>query len=83
MFVTHPLLTGKLLANIPRIENIAKIIENQNTPPDASNTELQDIVIIGAQILHVALDLDRMLVAGISFQDALVSLKKRKIFPST
>lgn len=61
----HPLMAGELLRKIPRLEQIAGVIELQNRPyreyAAGSGLELEEKTALAAQILHLALELDRQL----------------------
>jgi len=78
MYNAHPKISGKLLAHIPRLEAIAKIIENQHKPFCEFNTteepQLRDIATLGAQILKVGLEFDRLLTQGTHFNIAIQML---------
>lgn len=86
MFVSHPLIGGELLANIPRLEAIARMIEGQQRafityPPSRSSTEnltSEGIVALGAQILKVALDFDQLAMRGLPRDEALARLWMRE-----
>ncbi|HPM02968.1 MAG TPA: response regulator [Candidatus Cloacimonadota bacterium] len=71
---THPAVTRKLIEKIPRMNQIAVMIENQNSslndlknsPKPFSMNEL-----IGAQLLKIALDLDQKLISGMLMSESL------------
>ena len=82
MYRSHPQAARKLLEKIPRLDVIARIIENQYAPPlfsgDVKNlTSTEDAVAIGAQILKLSLEYDRLTAQGVSPRDAVITLRKR------
>lgn len=82
-FDSHPLIGYKLLANIPRLEAIARMIKGQRKSfgiyikVEEGLTE-EDIIGLGAQILKVSLDFDQMIAAGLSHKDALSEMYRRE-----
>ena len=83
MFSNHPKVGCKLLANIPRMEQIAKMIEGQQIPykehPPLDSLTPEDIIsTIGAQILKVALEFDQLVIRAVSPEVALNVLRKRR-----
>jgi response regulator RpfG family c-di-GMP phosphodiesterase len=83
MYSSHPKVGCKLLANIPRLEQIAQMIEGQQIPfkeyPEADNpTEEELAVTVGAQMLRIAIDFDRLVARAVSPKGALSALRKRK-----
>ena len=81
MYDSHPHIAARLLKHIPRIENVIKIIERQNVISHDINYETPDIVILGSQILNIALDLDRLMVSGNTLKGALAVLREKKEYP--
>src|SRR5262249_7758987 len=77
---SHPSIGRNLLANIPRLEPIARMIEAQQVRFAAMLREdlRQDPVALGGQMLRLALELDRLLVQGVSFRAALGELQRHK-----
>lgn len=82
MFDGHPEAAAQLLTKIPRFETIARIIAEQHQPyrefevlPDDPK---EKTVIVGAQILHVAIDYDKLVFLGHSHDEACAELQKRK-----
>jgi response regulator RpfG family c-di-GMP phosphodiesterase len=73
-----PTVTVKLLMNIPRLEDAIEIISMQNNPysefPAYSSPEDYSKVHLGAQMLHVAIALDCLLMQGIYTAKALHSM---------
>jgi len=72
MFQAHPETARRLLSNIPRLEVVAAIIRHQLKPGAESSPE--EASALGAQILHVALQLDRRIYRGATPESALVEL---------
>lgn len=81
LFSSHPLVGSKLVANIPRLEPIACMIERQQEPfkahPLPPESFPQYTVALGAQILKVALDLDQLVANGLSPRNAWMELHRR------
>lgn len=79
LFARHPALAADLLGNIPRLGEVAEIIRHQDTPfsggaaGDPSGTAIP----LGARLLKVTLDFDRLLVSGRSREEALSSMAGR------
>lgn len=81
MFQQHPQVGYDLLARIPRMERVARIISMQNlrfrdqrsNSPGAN----PDPVAIGAMILNLALDFDRMCDSGHTERQAFTELSGR------
>jgi response regulator RpfG family c-di-GMP phosphodiesterase len=79
LFDSHPSIGGRLLENVPRLESIAKMIENQLLPykdyevSDDSNKH--EDVDFGAQILKVAIDFDRLTENGVSGKDIISKMR--------
>ncbi len=63
MYAGHPAAGAELIANIPRLELVARMIAQQQTPfhsfPRAAGEE-DETVAMGAQLLKVCLDLDAL-----------------------
>ena len=61
IFDKHPAIAAELLENIPRLDVISKMIAGQNNNWSKADRELpDDVAILGSQMLHVALDYDRL-----------------------
>lgn len=83
MYRSHPQAGYELLAKIPRMSLVAKIIRVQYDPPPLDTdiawvTEDSDIVAASAQILAVTLELDKLLGQGLTHRDAILNLRRRK-----
>jgi CheY-like chemotaxis protein len=73
MFHAHPETAARLLSNIPRLEIVVEIIRGQQKPgtePSATAQSKQ-----GAQILHLAVELDRRIYRGVAVGAALAELR--------
>jgi CheY-like chemotaxis protein len=76
----HPIVTQRLLENIPRMRQIAWIIANQNNyPPTAADSAGLETAEIrtGAEILHVALAFDELVQKGESRGTTWTALNRR------
>jgi response regulator RpfG family c-di-GMP phosphodiesterase len=73
MFRAHPERGARLLSGIPRLEVVAEMIRGQQMAE--GNTALMEESRRGAQMLHLALELDRRLYRGVSCSYALAELR--------
>jgi response regulator RpfG family c-di-GMP phosphodiesterase len=72
MFRAHPGIGARLLAHIPRLENVAEMIRQQQTiGATASGGAIQT----GACLLRIALEVDRQLLKGVPFKAALAHVR--------
>ncbi len=80
-FSKHPSIACDLLANIPRMESVAQIIANQQVPyrelMASRERSINDPVILGAQMLNVALFIEQRISAGLTYEGATAELQKR------
>jgi len=79
LFSNHPLVGASLLKRIPRLSPIARMVEWQERSYDSyppAQRDFNDPVALGAQILKVALDFDRLISAGLSENAAIAQLKE-------
>ena len=80
LFAMHPFIGSDLLAHIPRMKTIAKIIVNQEKNFDGSEFPLEsqedEDIPLGARILKVVLDFDTFKARGLSNSEAFGSLTK-------
>jgi CheY-like chemotaxis protein len=78
MFQAHPKTAARLLSNIPRLEVVAEIIRRQQEP------ETEPFVVEqsrqGAQMLHLALEMDRRIYQGVFSSSALAELRLSRRF---
>ena len=70
LFARHPGIAEELLANIPKLGEVAAIIRHQDTPHAAAGPEVPP----GAKLLKAALDYDVLLTSGRSRDQALAAL---------
>ncbi len=79
MFGSHPDVGGRLIVNIPHLENVAHMIVRQQEPFswDRSGELAQDRdrVAVGGYILKIALDFDSLMLRGLSPEKALSELR--------
>jgi len=81
MYSSHPSIGAEFVANIPRLEPVAFMIEQQqklfkNYTPLEEMTQ-KSMIDLGAQILKVSIALDQMLVRGYKYEQALARLSDR------
>jgi response regulator RpfG family c-di-GMP phosphodiesterase len=87
MYNSHPIIGHRLLMNIPRLEFIAEMVRDQQRDFSASTDKpyshhTQDIE-LGAQILKVATDYDKLTHYGISHDKTVLNLlRKTRIYDS-
>jgi response regulator RpfG family c-di-GMP phosphodiesterase len=82
MFTAHPKIASDLLAKIPRLESVAHMIAGQQIPPPidrmrADEPMQKDPIALGAHMLKVALDLDRLVASGASAKAAIAAMRER------
>jgi response regulator RpfG family c-di-GMP phosphodiesterase len=78
----HPSVGRDLIARIPRLENVAEMIGNQNQRfndgvKETERTDKSDAAKLGARILKAVLDFDKLLDAGNLPHQALKELSAR------
>lgn len=82
MYRNHPKFGAKLIGRIPRLHQVAAIIENQMLPWEDYGREpaslLAKEVQLGAQILRATIDHDHLLFRGIGHHEALHTLALRQ-----
>ncbi len=78
LFDDHPRVGAHLIGKIPRLENVAEMVENQLLRFDefveSSKQKDVDRTAIGAQILKAALDYDLQLIKGTTHAEAVRNL---------
>ena len=78
----HPLAGAAFLRRIARLESTAQIIAWQQRPYREYETEAEDVtghlVALGAQMLHIAIDLERLAGRGFSLGKAIAEMSARK-----
>ena len=82
LFEQHPTIGRDLVANVPRLEQVAKIIAYQEKCFDGTGFPADDVqgeaIPIEARILKLALDFDALTYSGQTIQNALGEIYKRK-----
>src|SRR5258705_10593523 len=77
-----PKVTSALVAKIPRLESVARMIEGLQQPIDlrttVENFKQGNTIGLGTQMLMVALDFDRLVVHGVFPKSALAKMSQRK-----
>jgi CheY-like chemotaxis protein len=86
LFESHPEVAGKLLASIPRLEDVAAIVTAQFGEPDwrdqPEDIHRWDVRSIGRLLLRTALELDRLVTRGAEWERAVDALRISKLgFP--
>jgi len=80
-FQQHPAVAARLLAKIPRIEEITRSVEYQEQCFDGSGVPGDgtsgDAIPLGARLLKPILDYDRFESSGLSASDAIMCLKRQ------
>ncbi len=84
MFNGHPQMAADLIANIPRLDEVAAIIAHQEknydgSGPPADSDRGEDIP-LGARILKAAIDFDALTLAGLAKGEALAEMTNRPGF---
>jgi FixJ family two-component response regulator len=82
ILANHPAIGCQLLSEIPRLSLVALIVQQQRTPLQKpimphENMTTDEIVEFGAQLLHVALNLDALVIRGETFIKALAALHEK------
>jgi response regulator RpfG family c-di-GMP phosphodiesterase len=81
MLEAHPRVGHDLVANIPRLEGVAEIIQYQQKRFDGSGIPSDSVagqdIPLGARILKVALDYDELEWSGLADIDVLIELRGR------
>lgn len=88
LYESHPEVAGKLLAAIPRLEDVAAIVTAQfgslSTNDLADDLRQWDIRSAGQLLLRVAIEYDRLVSRGASRDSAVTTLRQSTLkFPST
>jgi response regulator RpfG family c-di-GMP phosphodiesterase len=74
-FNKHPAVAAELLSNIPRLDGVAWIVGHQRLGDDSPSQQVTDGIRMGAEILRVAIEFDRLKVKGLKDADAIDRLK--------
>ena len=77
---SHPLVARELIANIPRLEQVAEIIawQDQNYESDSPGETQRENIPLGSRILKVASDFDVLTSIGSTPEQALAEIVDRK-----
>ncbi len=83
IFQAFPAVGRELLAHIPRLEPIARMIGGQHAPAKAPISPLdltsdEDRVGLGTQLLKLILDFEKLIAQGLTDQTALSILRSRR-----
>ena len=80
---SHPDVAGKLLASIPRLEDIADIVTAQFAPLSFAggpeNLREWDVRSMGRLLLRTAIEFDRLIVSGVGYEVAVATLRASKL----
>ena len=78
-FFSHPSTAYRLLISIPRLESVASMVQGQqrslNSYAPAKDLTQQNSVALGSQMLKVTSEFDKLIVRGLSREDALSALR--------
>lgn len=82
MFDMHPKIAQDLLSKIPRLKSVAQMIGNQRSSLDKGKLTQElsewDRVDLGAQLLKMVIDFDRMVTAGFAEEKALSEMRAKE-----
>ena len=78
MIDQQPAVAAKLVKNIPRLEGVSRMIENQRRNFLDSWEGFSVPRVLGAQILRIALDYDQLIRCGISSDGAQETLARQR-----
>ncbi len=77
MYSSHPTIGSELVATIPRLKSVARIIADQQRP-FFTYPKQEDMIALGSQILKIAIDLDQIVVVSQSHLSAMTKLREQK-----
>ncbi|MBN2401420.1 MAG: response regulator [Spirochaetes bacterium] len=81
MFQNHPRIGSEMIANIPRLKPVAKIIEYQEKLYNGSGVPKDDIagenIPLGSRILKLALDFDSLIQSGSKRENIMEIINQR------
>ncbi|MDO9082368.1 MAG: response regulator [Humidesulfovibrio sp.] len=81
-FLSHPAFGARLVAKIPRMEDVAAIVANQEKHFEGGgvpkNAALGEDIPLGARILKAVVDFDILLANGMPKAEAITKLERRK-----
>ena len=80
LFSRQPLAAANFLRRIPRLETSAEIVALQHKPHREYDPDVEDnagdMVQTGGQILHVAVELERLIRRGTDFREAIREMRR-------
>jgi response regulator RpfG family c-di-GMP phosphodiesterase len=76
-FISHAAAAAKMIGRIPRLDTVAQIIANQNTPYSASPEGDVSTAVLGAHLLKGALDFDQLRQRGVPHDEAISRMRSR------
>jgi hypothetical protein len=80
LFYRQPLAAANFLRRIPRLETTAEIVALQHKPYREYESEVEGIdgqlIGVGGQILHVAIELERLIRRGSNFREAITEMRR-------
>ncbi len=82
ILLQHPQVSQKLIEKIPRLQNIAKMIlfQNQALSELKENEKVTNqIILFGAQLIKISVDLDRMFIKEISLSNAIQDMLSKPL----
>jgi response regulator RpfG family c-di-GMP phosphodiesterase len=83
MVAAHPAIGEKLIASIPRLEGVARMIGRQNQDPDykffPGDPSEADPVQVGGHLLKLVLEFDRLLFRGAGQDQAVNQMEERGV----
>ncbi|MBN2041906.1 MAG: response regulator [Spirochaetes bacterium] len=81
MFQNHPKIGSEMIANIPRLKQVAKIIEYQEKLYNGRGVPRDDLagqdIPLGARILKLALDFDTLIQSGLKRDSIMDAIRQR------
>jgi response regulator RpfG family c-di-GMP phosphodiesterase len=84
MFQSHSKIGSELIANIPRLEEVAEIVAYQEKDFSGQGTPIDSVkgsaIPIGARILHAVLKYDMLVSSGKSSRQAIAAMKSQSVF---
>jgi CheY-like chemotaxis protein len=82
---SHPEVAGKLLATIPRLEDVAAIVSAQAQPTrigSLANWRDADVRTLGQALLHTTLEFDRLIAAGMNAKTSAEQVRATQGIPA-
>jgi response regulator RpfG family c-di-GMP phosphodiesterase len=74
-YAEHPEVAYRLVAKIPRLQPVAEIVRRQHLGSQA-DASADERIMLGGELLHLALELDKLISRGLSTPLALMELRK-------